>query len=194
MVIHARGCREARKADASRWAPPCRPPRWRRQGPKADAAAPGSPRLPRRSPARLAYSSPDASLLLTAAEGHRRARGLLWGRLRGVSSRMADSAPMEVRRGGGRPPERRQRCPGRAARGGRFRPTGQPISSSPGAAHAQASSAAASGTPLPPSRPYCAALQALPQVEQAQPVEEKKGKAKTSGKRFEIKKWNAVAM
>lgn len=131
---------------------------------------------------------------LTVAEGHRRARGLLWGRLRGVSSRMADSAPMEVRRGGGRPLERRQRCPGRAARGGPFRATGQQISSSPGAAHAPASSAAASGAPLPPSRPYCAALQALTQVEQAQPVEEKKGKAKTSGKRFEIKKWNAVAM
>ena len=107
---------------------------------------------------------------------------------------MADSAPMEVRRGGGRPLERRQRCPGRAARGGPFRATGQQISSSPGAAHAPASSAAASGAPLPPSRAYCAALQALTQVEQAQAVEEKKGKAKTSGKRFEIKKWNAVAM
>lgn len=57
----------------------------------------------------------------------------------------------------------------------------------------QGASAAAGGAPLPP-RPYWCRLHAVPQVEQAQPAEEKKGKAKASGKRFEIKKWNAVAM
>ena len=34
----------------------------------------------------------------------------------------------------------------------------------------------------------------LLQVEEPQQQEEKKGKGKASGKRFEIKKWNAVAM
>lgn len=68
---------------------------------QVDAAAPGSPCLP----IDRLLGWPAALLTLpcslTLAEGHRRAHGLLWGRLRGVSSRMADSAPMEVRRGGG---------------------------------------------------------------------------------------------
>lgn len=46
----------------------------------------------------------------------------------------------------------------------------------------------------PPPRRSTALRWSLLQVEQAQPVEEKKGKPKASGKRFEIKKWNAVAM
>ena len=51
------------------------------------------------------------------------------------------------------------------------------------------------GPALPPGSPsdHPASLPWV-QVEQPQQAEEKKGKAKATGKRFEIKKWNAVAM